>query len=390
MQGELQPYAQGPGVYNAQPPPPFRHNSWVYGHQDSQISSQYQNPAVRAMAPAYRDAQEVVRSTSRHRSEEYHYDRLNQSQSAQAPPVEVVVQVMLCHTCSHCGKMRSAGFHRNNPVLPGKTLVSTPCRRCKKKLEGYRSSSRYTRIRKCYADEPCNWPREPSRAHVDHDEDRGRRRTRSEYYVERHLPSRPRVIRRESSQAYLGLRALQRSPTRERSIRTSSSTPPSSRRASNVWPPPDIVRLEPSHKDRVYPAPPEPLPNRASKSDEVWPPPDIVRTQPCIQVEKRPLHHQSSRIIELSRSPLPSRPRSARTVYRDETPERQARSPSISPVRVASRKEGRTKKVEARATSHHQSYRTVCPRATSLASCFGRDVEYCRVPKLQLLETWGQ
>lgn len=361
MQGRAQGYAQAPGNHNTQPPPPFRHNSWSYSHQDNQVSSQCQSPAAGTMIPAYNHAQEVVRSRSRHRREEYCYDRRSQFQSAQAPPVEeVVMPVMLCHTCSHCGKMRSAGFHRSNPVIPGEPLVSTPCRRCKKKLEGsYRSSSRYTRIRKCHADEPCDWPRKPFQVHIDHDENRGRRRTRNEVYVDRYSPSRPRVVRQESSQAHLGLRTLQRSPTREQKARTSSSTPPFSRHTSSVWPPPDVVRLETSYKDKAYILPPEPLPSRATRSDEVWPPPDIVRTQPYIRVERRPLRRQSSRIIEFSPSPPPARPRSAGTVYRDESPECRVRSPSIPPSRVNSRKIQRNEGVDARIMSENLSYRTV-------------------------------
>ncbi|USP76931.1 hypothetical protein yc1106_04205 [Curvularia clavata] len=138
---------------------------------------------------------------------------------------------------------------------------------------------------------------------------------------------------------------------------------------------------------RAYPAPPETLPSRASKSDEVWPPPDIVRTQTYINIEKRPLRRQSSRIIELSPSPPPSRPRSARTVFRDGTSERRARSPSISPVRITSYKQRRDEEAGVRVASHHQPYRSVIPerrrsyRASDETSGTAESPT-CSVPKL--------
>jgi hypothetical protein len=326
-------------------------------------------PLASVMVPSSRNTQqEIMESRSRQTSEQYHYQQYGQSQAAQAPSPqveEVAVPVMLCHTCSHCGEMRSAGFHRNNPVVPGKPMIPTPCRRCRKKLESsHRSSSRYTHIRKCTADRPCDWPSECVHIEIHHDERRGRRRSREEIYVTRYSPSRPRVIRRESSQARLGLRVLQQSPQEfrtERKIQASSLSPRrSSRYAGEVWPPPDIVRTRETRSDEVYSAPPPPLPSHTPKSDEVWPPPDVVRTHSHRKVERSPPRRASSRIIELSPSP-PPRTRSTRLVYRSDSQERRPRSSSRSPVRVSFRAERRSEEAEARLMSHPRPYRPVIP-----------------------------
>jgi len=313
-----------------------------------------------------------MESRSRQTSEQYHYQQHGQPHTAQAPPPqveEVAVPVMLCHTCSHCGEMRSAGFHRNNPVLPGKPMIPTPCRRCKKKLAGsHRSSSRYRYIRRCTAEEPCDWPRECVHIDIDHDERRGRRQNREEIYVTRYFPSRPRVVRRESSQARLGLRVLQQ-PTREfrseRKLKASSLSPRrSSRYAGEFWPPPDIVRTRETRSDEVRPAPPPPLPSLASRSDKVWPPPDVVRTHSYRKVERSPPRRASSRIIELSPSPPPPT-RSSRVVYRSESQERRTRSSSRSPIRVNFRAERRNEEAEAHLMSHPRPYRPIGPEQRS-------------------------
>ncbi|KAF1975144.1 hypothetical protein BU23DRAFT_78829 [Bimuria novae-zelandiae CBS 107.79] len=46
-----------------------------------------------------------------------------------APPLAV------CHVCSVCGQMRSAGYHRHHPIIPGQAHINTPCRRCKKRAK---------------------------------------------------------------------------------------------------------------------------------------------------------------------------------------------------------------------------------------------------------------
>ncbi|RYN87884.1 hypothetical protein AA0119_g12371 [Alternaria tenuissima] len=232
-------YAQLPRNYNPQPPPPLGYNpDWQYNNQNSDIDRRRMAPLTSAMVPSSRNMQQDnMESRSQQTSERYHYQRYGQSQATAAPPPqveEVAVPVMLCHTCSHCGQMRSAGFHRSNPVLPGKPMVPTLCRRCEKKLKSsYRSTSRYTHIRKCTADVPCKWPGECVHIDIEHDERRGRRRSREETYFARYSPSRPRVIRRESSQAYLGLRALQRPREESRTERRTHTFSLSPRRSSS-------------------------------------------------------------------------------------------------------------------------------------------------------------
>lgn len=376
QQTQTQSGLSGSAGYTAQPPPPLTGGSWQYSQADTRMSGGRSGPVTGAMvSPSRHDSQEVVESRSRQTSKNYYYQRNSQAPSGEAPSVEeVVVPVMLCHTCSHCGQMRSAGFHRNNPVVPGKALVSTRCRRCQKKLEDshHRSSSRYTRIRKCSADEPCDWPREPFRSSTGYDEGRGRQRTREDAYMRRSSSSRPRTVRRVSSQARLGLQALQQPSSdsrRERTVRASSSSPrPSPRYTSEVWPPPDIVRIQPTRSDGAYPAPPEPLPSRAATYDGAWPPPDIVRTQSYRDTERKSLRRQSSRIIELSPSPPPSRPK---VVYRSESQERRPTSRSISPVCIVSRGEARSEEAQTRLMSHPRPFRRVVPRPSDETSSNG-------------------
>ncbi|RMZ66796.1 glycosyltransferase family 66 [Pyrenophora seminiperda CCB06] len=366
-------YGQMPSGYNAQPPPPQGHNAaWPYGNQNMGMETQH-NAYTSALVPASLNSQqEVVKSRSRQTSEQYQYQQYGQSQPAQAPPPQfegTAVPVMLCHICSNCGEMRSAGYHRNNPVVPGKPLIPAPCRRCKKKFQtSYRSSSKYARVRKCSADEPCGWPREPT-YDTDHGERRGRRRSREDDYITRYSPSRPRLVTRESSHGRMGLGVLQQPEQgfrTERIIKTSSLSPrPSSRYAGQVWPPPDIVRSRVSRSDEVYSAPPEPLPCRTSRTDEVWPPPDIVRTHSYRKVERSPSRRAHPRIIELSPSP-PPRARSARIVHRSESQERIRKSLSVSPVRVSYREERRSEEAEARLMSHPQAYRPINPDARTL------------------------
>ncbi|KAF1940250.1 hypothetical protein EJ02DRAFT_435742 [Clathrospora elynae] len=357
-------YVQVPRNYSAQPPPPPGYNvGWQYNDPKAGLERRRSGAPTGAMVPASRSVQqEIVESRSKQSSEHYHYQQYGQPQPTPTPPSqveEVTVPVMLCHTCSHCGQMRSAGFHRNNPVLPGIPLVLMPCRRCMKKIKSSRhASSKYTRIRRCTADEPCDWPRESVHIDLDHSERRGRRRSREEFYVTRYSPSRPRVIQRSSSQAKLGLRGFQQPLKTGTTVRMSSLSPSrSSRYTGEVWPPPDVVRMRQTRSDEVYSAPPEPLPTRTSTSDEVWPPPDVVRTHSYRKAERSPPRRESSRIIELSPSP-PARTRSTRVVYRSES---QERSRSISPVRVRYREKQRSSEAEARLMSHPRPYRPVLP-----------------------------
>jgi hypothetical protein len=315
-----------------------------------------------AMVPSSRTfSGNIVESRSRHLSGQYHYQQYGHpSLGIEVPRPQVgeqTVPVLLCHTCSDCGRMRSAGYHRNHPVVPGKPLVLAECRRCKKKIKSHRRSmSSYTRVRSCTADDPCDWPRESVRIERDRYEHRGRRRSREEVRVYRRSPSRPHVIRQSSSQTRLGLRAFQQEQNTPRGMRNevrmrvSSLSPRRSSRYGDIWPPPDVVPMAPSERPD-----PRANPNMTSR-DEVWPPPDVVRTHSYRKVSPSPLRRQSSRIVELSPSPTPAR---TSVVYREESRERRARS--ISPVRVSVRDDRRSEDAEARMMSHPRPYRPVIP-----------------------------
>ncbi|KAF2035964.1 hypothetical protein EK21DRAFT_44080, partial [Setomelanomma holmii] len=373
MQSSARPqgYVEVPRNYSNQPPLPAGYNSgWQYTDPKAQQTARLNGePAPRgAMVPSSRDfSGEIVESRSKHMSEKYHYQQYGQpSPGAHAPPPQVeeqTVPVLLCHTCSVCSRMRSAGYHRHNPVVPGKPLVLTPCRRCKNKLQRERRSmSSYTRIRSCTAEDPCDWPRESVRVDIEQSEQRGRRRDREEVRVYRHSPSRPRIIRQSSSQTRLGLRVLQdQGPPRmmraEARIRVSSLSPRRESRYDKIWPPPDVVPTQPSRSGDTVP-PPWMNPNITSQ-DEVWPPPDVVPTHSYRKVAVSPPRRQSSRIIELTPSPPPVRTRSTRVVYRSESRERRPRSPS--PVHVKYSEERRVEEAEERVMSHPRPYRSVLP-----------------------------
>ncbi|CAO2656648.1 Nn.00g054510.m01.CDS01 [Neocucurbitaria sp. VM-36] len=362
-------YVQVPRNYNAQPPPsPGYHVGWQYTDPMAEQNRRLSGAPAAAMVPASRNTiGNIVESGSKQTNEYYQYQQYGRPPEPPGPSAtasqveEVSVPVMLCHTCSHCGRMRSAGFHRNNPVLPGKPLVSTPCRRCKKKMKTRRHSS-FTRIRTCTADEPCNWPGESLRIDIDHNEHRGRQRNREEVYVVRHSPSRPR-IRQSSSQTHLGLRVLQQPPRESKTetrVRLSSLSPPCSSRYDEVWPLPDVVREKPSQSGDVFSAPPEPLPNRSSVTAEVWPPPDVVPTHSYRKVERSPSHRRpSSRVIELSPSPPPARTRSTRVAYRSESPGYRHGDRNVSPMHVSVHETRRSEDAEARIMAHPSPYRPV-------------------------------
>jgi hypothetical protein len=310
-----------------------------------------------AMVPPSRKVPgEIVESRSKHSNEYYHYQQYGPSAPHGVETASLVddstVPVLLCHTCSLCGNMRSAGFHRNHPVIPGKSLVLSPCRRCKKKIRSQqRSHSSFTRIRSCTAEEPCDWPREPIRIDMEHSERRGRQRSREEVYVYKHAAGRPRIIRHSSSQTRLGLRVLQQDRSPPRVLRKASLSPHRASRYDEIWPPPDIVRARALRSDEFQPKP-QSDPNIILR-DKVWPPPDIVRTHSYRKVASPP-RRSSSRIIELTPSPPPARTRPTRVVYRNESRERRPRS--MSPVRVSIHEDA-----EARIMSHPRPFRPVVP-----------------------------
>ncbi len=353
-------HVQAPRHYYEQPPPAFgNHSGW-----------QYTNP----MAEQHRrfngaPAAEVIESQSRHMNEQSHYHRYEHAYDAASrhgPPQsteETSVPVMICHTCSHCGRLRSVGFHRNNPVLPGKPLVCLPCRRCKKKLRGQYSST-FTRIRSCTADVPCDWPSEPVHFDIERSEHRGRRRDRNELYETQAFLDRPHIFHRSSSQMNLGLGALQQPPRRtktETRLRISSLSPHRCSRYDEVWPPPDVVSMRHSRSNEMLSAGLESLSCGTRKTSEVWPPPDVVCTHSYrkINTPHQRLSRVSSRIIELSPSPSPPQSRIRREKYRTESRDRRSRSRTPSPVEFRSGRTRHSESKEARVTAHPRSYRPV-------------------------------
>ncbi|KAF2850665.1 hypothetical protein T440DRAFT_449847 [Plenodomus tracheiphilus IPT5] len=366
QQPGLAGYPQASGYYNAQPPPPPEFNAgWQQMDQNAEQARRWSGAPQGAVA---RNASQVIMESHLRHKDDYYYQQRRQprlTSGVQAPPKqveEVAVPVMLCHVCSHCGQMRSAGFHRNNPVVPGKPLVPTACRRCKKKVNrGHYDQSSFARIRTCTADRLCDWPSEPLHIDIDELERRGRRRSRAEVHASTYSPSRPRIFKRTSSQAHLGIGVLQQSPrdlTYERRVRVSSLSPHQAPRKGEIWPPPDIVRVCASRSETVFPVPPEPLINHTSSSIEVWPPPDIVHTHSFRKLKRSPSRRRSGRIIELSPSPPPDRTRLARVVFRGESQERRARSRSQSSV-TRLREHRRSEDAQARLTAHPRPFRAV-------------------------------
>ncbi|XPS70620.1 hypothetical protein M3J09_002825 [Ascochyta lentis] len=337
-------YAHLPRNYTSQPPPPPGYNvGWQYTDPNVPQSARANlaGTASGIMAPTQRNMSTEMMQSMEKRTDDYFAYQYQAGVEAPPQTEKQTVPVLLCHTCSVCGQMRSAGYHRNHPVIPGKPIVTTPCRKCKKHTKNRHSSRTrsYTRIRTCTADEPCDWPRSAVNVDIDNSERRGRRRSRDEIYASwktDHL--QPRIIKEHSSQANIGLRTLQRSPARvyrnETRVRVSSLSPGRSR-YDGVWPPPDIVRMTALRSDEPYPAP-----------EEVWPPPDVVRTH--FHRKKSP-SRPSPRIVELSPSPPPERSRASRVSYRSESQERRPRS-SV-----------RQSESRVRMESHPRPYRTVIP-----------------------------
>jgi len=145
--------------------------------------------------------------------------------------------LLLCHVCSVCGRMRSNGFHRHHPVIPGHQVTPTACRRCKKKAKKAKEKK---------SKEEEDGPNATIRIEID-GERRGRLRAREVYevYRSRSSPTPPRVIYRSSSRVRVGLKDTKgidyrvvREPSPERSpppalrrrtrteVRFSSPSPP--------------------------------------------------------------------------------------------------------------------------------------------------------------------
>ncbi|KAH7379217.1 hypothetical protein DE146DRAFT_625743 [Phaeosphaeria sp. MPI-PUGE-AT-0046c] len=362
-------YVQVPRSYpEQQTSQPSYNVGWQYSGPTAQGNGHFGSSVATtgAMMPLSRNYQtEILESRTNHMSEQRHFQE-HGGNNPSPPVLEVDVPVLLCHTCSVCRRMRSAGYHRNHPVVPGKTPVSSPCRRCKKKIRSRgRSISSFTRVRSCTAEHPCDWPRESVEIDVEIDggERRGRQRSREKVFIYRRSPSRPRVIRQSSSQTRLGLRVLQhdrgmpREHMNQAKLRVSSLSPHRASRYDGVWLPPDVVPMKPSRPEK-----PQHMahmnPNLTSR-DEVWPPPDVVRTHAYRRIPVSPLRRQRSRIIELSPSPPPIPRQSSRVEARSEIVERRHRS--ISPARGRFRDYQQSEAAEARMMAHPHPYRSVAP-----------------------------
>lgn len=143
----------------------------------------------------------------------YHYEYEKQEAAPSPPPPKAPAApppILFCHVCSECGQMRSNRFHRQNPIIPSKPLVTSACRRCKKKSkrkEKERCVRKSIHVRTCRAEEPCDWPDGPI-----HIEIGGRGRSRRSHSVGVYFDppdSPPQIVRRSSSRTNLGLRVLQ-------------------------------------------------------------------------------------------------------------------------------------------------------------------------------------
>ncbi|KAF2831659.1 hypothetical protein CC86DRAFT_463498 [Ophiobolus disseminans] len=367
-------HLQGSRNYSNQPLPPQASRN--YSNQPLPLQGynagwQYTNPMARqngqpngdtapkgAMVPSRNFAGDIVRSSH----EQFHFHQYEQAppQEAPAPPQDQTVPVLLCHTCSVCNQMRSAGYHRHNPVVPGKPLVLTPCRKCKKKIKSQRRSmSSFTRVRSCTADVPCDWPSEDVQIDIEYAEHRGRARSRDVVYVYMRSPSRPHVVRQSSSQTRLGLRVLQQDPkspyeSRTTRVRVSSLSPRRASRYGELHPVPDVVRPKQPKQDDQRPPPTNP--NHIS-TGEPWPIPDGIHAHLHRKAEMNAPRRPSSRIEELDHSP-PTHTRTTRVEYRTESVERRR---NVSPARVSFREEKRDDGAEARMRAHPQAFRAVCP-----------------------------
>ncbi|KAF2729095.1 hypothetical protein EJ04DRAFT_580886 [Polyplosphaeria fusca] len=162
------------------------------------------------------------------------------------------------HTCIECGNVRSTAYHRAHPVIPGQPVIQSFCRRCKRKKhdqEDEESLHQFTRIRKCIADKPCDWPERgsPPDDYAPYEERRGRLRSRSHssggtevIFRRRGDRSSRRYITRSESRTRMGVRMLQQpdSPPRimrkrsKSAIRVARPDPPGLVRSLSQSPPP--------------------------------------------------------------------------------------------------------------------------------------------------------
>ncbi|KAJ4287181.1 hypothetical protein N0V90_012579 [Kalmusia sp. IMI 367209] len=194
------------------------------------------------------------------------------------PPANAVVPepdvppLALCHVCSQCGALRSSGYHRHHPIIPGHLLISTPCRRCKKKARKEKERKDKEKAKREEA------TKEPSKRtitiEIDDSERRGRTRARDVYEVYRSPSPRPRVVYRSASRANIGIRGS--TGVEYRVLREASpepSPPPVLRRRtrsevrfSSVSPPPGDVRIQ-YRRDVVHGRPRSPSPDAKARLD---------------------------------------------------------------------------------------------------------------------------
>lgn len=337
----IQPYSVGWQYTDPLPPPPMSSNA-------------PSNKATAGSAPSSRSASgDILEAKSRERWHGYYYeyeypgppvpvDPPSAPEPAQQPAQTAPkIPVLLCHTCSTCGRMRSAAYHRANPVIPNQQVVQGVCRRCKKKAkkeEEARCVRKVTHIRTCTADEPCDWPERNIHIQIG-SEYRGRPRSRSfdrhEVYVSsRRSTSPPRVIKRGESQHRVGLRVLQEERSPPRMLRRKSGV-----RYASASPPRESVRFRDTVDIRNSGSRPPPLECAA-------PPP--------------------------REDPIPR-------------PPVQYRARSISPLRYRSREEYYSRDAMKRMASHPLPYRSVLPdqRAFIRESSeeFARPPSPARIPR---------
>jgi hypothetical protein len=186
---------------------------------DYSVGWQYTNfnlpPPSEAAAPRTHatDLSGPRHGAERSREHRYEYEYLAQdAMSTPNEPPAAPLPVLLCHVCKDCDQMRSARFHRQHPVVPGKPLVSSSCRRCakKNKKRKERCVRKSVHVRTCRAEEPCDWPAQDIHIRIRGDSDRNRHhRSRSVGVYYDPPAERPQTMRRSESRTNLGLRVLQ-------------------------------------------------------------------------------------------------------------------------------------------------------------------------------------
>ncbi|KAF2707733.1 hypothetical protein K504DRAFT_42307 [Pleomassaria siparia CBS 279.74] len=221
------------------------------------------------------------------------------------PPSESAdgLPVLLCHVCRDCGEMRSAGFHRQNPVIPGQPLTSSSCRRCtkkKKKRGKERCTRRSIHVKTCRSDDPCDWADINIQFGGEHRKHGTRGRSHSVYDPPACVPP---IIKRKESKSRLGLRTLQ------------DIKPPSILRARSVSPVYVDDRLH------AYPMPYQILPDQRAFLRDPDVPHGILKS-PGMNREtsyRRHMNSQESARVEIGGPKVQFRSESARRLQRQDS-----------------------------------------------------------------------